>query len=334
MGEESKEKKENKGNIVYFWLKKGLGEIILKRVVSVSLGSSNRDHKVRVKLLGEDIEISRVGVDGDFERALELLTTLDGEVDAIGLGGIDVYVYVAKKRYAFEDGLKLLKAVKKTPVVDGSGLKNTLERKTVKNLVRETDLIKPGSKVMMVSAADRFGMAEALAEAGCEMTFGDLIFAAGIPYPINTLEELEQIAKKILPELVKMPFEMLYPVGDKQDKIDRKKAEKFEPYYKNADILAGDFHLIKRFLPPRLDGQIILTNTTTSNDVSMLKECGAGYLITSTPELEGRSFGTNVIEAALVALIGKHAEEITADDYNNILDELDFKPRILKFVGK
>lgn len=302
----------------------------MRKVVSVSLGSSSRDHKVRAQLLGEDFEISRVGVDGDYERALDLLTRLDGKVDAIGLGGIDVYVYVAKKRYAFEDGLKLMNAVKKTPVVDGSGLKNTLERKTVQSLVSETNLIQPGAKVMMVSAADRFGMAEALAEAGCEMTFGDLIFAAGIPYPINTVEELEQIARKLLPELVKLPFKMLYPVGDKQDKLDKKKAEKFEPYYKNADILAGDFHLIKRFLPPRLDGQIILTNTTTSKDVTMLKECGAGYLITSTPELEGRSFGTNVMEAVLVALIGKRPEETTADDYNKILEELDFRPRILK----
>ena len=37
-----------------------------------------------------------------------------------------------KHRYALRDGLRLLEAAKMTPVVDGSGLKNTLEREAVR----------------------------------------------------------------------------------------------------------------------------------------------------------------------------------------------------------
>ena len=59
------------------------------------------------------------------------LKELDGTVDAIGLGGIDVYLYAGTDRYALRDGLRLLDAVKITPVVDGSGLKNTLERNAI-----------------------------------------------------------------------------------------------------------------------------------------------------------------------------------------------------------
>lgn len=65
----------------------------------------------------------------------------------------------------------------------------------------------------MVSSVDRFGMAEAMSELGCDVTFGDLIFAAGIPYPIKTVEELEELANKLLPEITKMPFHMIYPTG-------------------------------------------------------------------------------------------------------------------------
>ncbi|MDD4767799.1 MAG: quinate 5-dehydrogenase, partial [Desulfotomaculaceae bacterium] len=36
----------------------------MKRVVSVSLGSSRRDHKVNIELLGEKLEIARRGTDG------------------------------------------------------------------------------------------------------------------------------------------------------------------------------------------------------------------------------------------------------------------------------
>ena len=102
----------------------------------MSLGSSTRDHKAQAELLGEQFEISRLGTDGDFKKAIRVLKDLDGKVDAIGLGGIglggiDIYLYAGKKRYAIKDALKLVRAVKETPVVDGSGLKNTLERQTI-----------------------------------------------------------------------------------------------------------------------------------------------------------------------------------------------------------
>lgn len=303
---------------------------ILKRVVSVSLGSSKRDHKVIVDLLGEKVEISRVGTDGDFNRALDMLRELDGKVDAIGLGGIDVYLYVRQKRYAIQDGLRLMDAVKVTPVVDGSGLKNTLEREVVRILARETTLIKEGTRVLMVSSVDRFGMAEALAEAGCEMTFGDLIFTAGIPYAIKTMDELEEIATRILPEITKMPFHMIYPTGKKQESQDESKVKQFANFYHDADVIAGDFHLIRRFMPAGMSGQTILTNTTTSADIEFLKEKGVGTLVTTTPEYEGRSFGTNVMEAAMVAIMNKKLDQITAQDYLDLLHKLDFRPRITR----
>ncbi|HBQ28598.1 MAG TPA: quinate 5-dehydrogenase, partial [Desulfotomaculum sp.] len=61
-----------------------------------------------------------------------------------------------------------------------------------------------------------------------------------------------------------------------------------------------------------------------------LREKGAGHLVTTTPEFQGRSFGTNVIEAVMVALLQKPWPEITPEDYLNLLKQLDFKPRILK----
>lgn len=302
----------------------------MKKVVSVSLGSSRRDHKVQVEFLGEQFEISRMGTDGDFNRALEVLRELDGKVDAIGLGGIDVYLYVRQKRYAIHDGLKLVEAVKMTPVVDGSGLKNTLEREVVRILAENTGLLKKGMRVLMVSSLDRFGMAEALYDMGCDMTYGDLIFTMGMTYPIKTVAELEDIANRTLPDLVKMPFQMLYPTGKKQESQDEDKVQKFAGYYYEADVIAGDFHLIRRFMPAGMNGQTILTNTTTRDDVEFLRDKGVGTLVTTTPEYEGRSFGTNVIEAAMVAILGKPLERIAAKDYVELLRRLNFQPRILR----
>jgi hypothetical protein len=297
-----------------------------KRVVSVSLGSSSRDHRAQVDLLGERFDIERVGMNGSIDRALAKLRALDGRVDAIGLGGIDVYLYAGTQRYALRDGLRLLEAVKTTPVVDGSGLKNTLEREAVGYLTSELGMKLAGKRVLMVSALDRFGMAQALVAAGAEVIFGDFIFALDLDKPVHGLAEFEEMARKYLPDACKLPFQFFYPTGKKQD---RPPQPKYPEYYDDAEIIAGDFHFMRQFMPDRLDGKMVLTNTLTARDVEELRLRGVTSLVTTTPDFGGRSFGTNVVEAALIALLGKKWSDVTPDDYARMLGELHLRPRVI-----
>ena len=301
---------------------------IMKRVVSVSIGSSTRDHSVNTELLGIPFEISRRGTDGDLRKAKEVLKELDGEVDAIGLGGLDVYLYSKTKRYAMRDGLKLLQLVEHTPVVDGSGLKNTLEREVIKMLANDERIPLKGKKVLMVCALDRFGMAGALEEAGAKVTYGDLIFSLNLDQPILSLDELAERADKLLPDFCKLPISMLYPTGKKQADIEPTPLT--DKYYQDAEIIAGDFLFIRRHLPDRLEGKTIITNTVTSKDLDELRKRGVTYLVTTTPEFNGRSFGTNVMEAVMLAILGKKWEEVEPQDYLDLIKRLEFKPRVVK----
>jgi hypothetical protein len=297
----------------------------MKTIVSVSLGSSTRDHRVVVDWLGESFDISRIGFDGSIDRAIEKLHELDGRVDAIGLGGIDVYLYAGKKRYALRDGLRMLEAVKQTPVVDGSGLKNTLERETVRYLQDNGVVDFRGLPVLMVSALDRFGMAQALVAAGARVTFGDFIFALGLDKPVTSLAEFEELAERYLPDACKLPFQFFYPTGKKQDRAPE---PKFPQYYEAAAVIAGDFHFIRQHMPESLAGKVVLTNTVTEKNIDELRERGASTLVTSTPNLGGRSFGTNVMEAALLAKLGKRWDAVSETDYLELLHLLRFTPRI------
>lgn len=299
----------------------------MKRVVGVSIGSSSRDHRVEISFLGERVSIERRGTDGDLRRAAEIIRELDGKVDAFGLGGMDLYIFAGGRRYAFRDALKIARAARVTPVVDGSGLKNSLERWVVRYLREETDIPIDGRKVLMVSAADRFGMAEALTEAGCRMVFGDLIFALGLPFPLHSLVTLGRLARVIAPIVTRLPFKMLYPTGEKQ----KESVPKFDRFFREAEIIAGDWHFIHRYMPSDLTGKGILTNTVTPENVRTLQERGAAFLVTPTPDLDGRSFGTNVIEAALVAVSGRRPESLTAEDYLHLLEQMEFRPRIERF---
>lgn len=300
----------------------------MKRVVSVSIGSSTRDHSVTTELLGIPFEISRRGTDGDLRKAKEVLKELDGKVDAIGLGGLDVYLYSKTKRYALRDGLKLLQLVEHTPVVDGSGLKNTLEREVIRMLADDERIPLKGKKVLMVCALDRFGMAGALEEAGAKVTYGDLIFSLDLDQPILSLDELAERADKLLPDFCKLPISMLYPTGKKQAAIEPTPLT--DKYYQDAEIIAGDFLFIRRHLPDHLEGKTIITNTVTSQDLDELRKRGVTYLVTTTPEFNGRSFGTNVMEAVMLAILGKKWDEVEPQDYLDLIKRLDFKPRIVK----
>jgi hypothetical protein len=299
----------------------------VKRVVSVSLGSSSRDHRARVNFLGEEFDIARVGMDGKLAAAIAKVHELDGNVDAIGLGGIDVYLYAGRHRYALRDGLRLLEAAKVTPIVDGSGLKNTLEREAVRFMQDELSIDLRGKRVLMVSALDRFGMAQALVDAGADVLFGDFIFALDKDMPVHDLHEFERMAEKYLPDACKLPFQFFYPTGKKQEKPPE---PKYPQYYHDAEIIAGDFHFMRQFMPERLDDKIILTNTVTQDNVEELTARGIRMLITTTPDLGGRSFGTNVLEAALLALLGKAWSEVVPADYERVLHELALKPRVVK----
>ncbi len=294
------------------------------RVVSVSLGSAQRDHIAHTTLLGRAFSIERRGTDGDLKKARETIAELDGKVAAIGLGGIDLYVVAGAKRYIMRDAAKLAKAAKITPVVDGSGLKDTLERETVRRLQREGLVDWHNKNVLVVSAVDRFGMAEELVSAGANCTFGDFLFNLGLNFPIHTLRAVRRLGALVLPIATKLPFKMLYPTGDKQNDIVESAPHRKQ--MEAADIIAGDFLLIRRYLPPRLDGKTILTNTTTQSDVELLKERGLSRLITTTPEFGGRSFGTNVMEGVFAALGARSPQEYAA-----LLEKLAWQPRVVEF---
>jgi len=295
----------------------------MKKAVSVSLGSKSRDKKVITTLLGEEVSIKRIGTDGDEEKAYQLYCELDGKVDAFGVGGIDLYIHALKRDYPLYAGLKLVRDVKTTPVVDGGGLKATLEARIMQDVEKQLgDIIQPKT-VLLVAGLTRGGMSKSFINAGYKLTFADLMFGLGIPIAINTVPMANFAATILLPIVGRMPIKMLYPTGEKQLEV----VPKYEKYYAASKVIAGDWLYIMQHAPDDLSGKVIVTNTTTEADVTFLKDRGVHFLVTTTPVLDGRSFGTNMFEAALVAAAGKN-RPLTTPELAQIIDQLNLKAQI------
>lgn len=295
----------------------------MKRAISISLGSSTRDKKVEVDLLGERVVIERVGTDGDEVAAREMFRDLDGKVDAFGVGGIDLGVGTPWKKYPLHAAVKLVQDVKITPYVDGGGLKDTLETRVMHYVEQQLgDQIQPKT-AFLVAGITRYGMTMSFINAGYECVFGDLMFGLDIPIALRGIKLVENVARMLLPIVGRMPLSMLYPTGEKQLEV----TPKYEKHYQGNTVTAGDWLYIKSHLPEDMTDKIIVTNTTTPEDVELLKARGVKYLVTTTPVMDGRSFGTNMLEAALVAAAGK-GRTLTVEELNQIIDELGIKPQI------
>lgn len=300
----------------------------MKHVVSVSLGTSKRDKRSEATLLGESFVIERRGTDGDLARFARTFSELDGKVDALGVGGADIWVVVGSRRYAFRQIARLVAGATRTPVVDGSGLKHTLERETIRTLQREGTVDFRGKRVLMVSAVDRFGMAQALVEAGAQTVFGDILFGAGLPIPLRRYAQVETLGRLLLPVVTRLPFKWFYPTGEKQEQRSPKHAR----YFDEADVVCGDWHYIRRYAPDRLTGKTIITQTLRKPDLEWLAQAGAARAIATTPVLGGETFATNVMEGVVVALLGRRPEALAEGDYLDTLARLGWKPSVLELT--
>jgi hypothetical protein len=270
----------------------------MKRAISISLGSSQRNKRATIRFKDEEILIERIGTDGDVARARQTYLDLDGKVDAFGVGGVDLYLRLDEREYPLHAALKLVEGVTKTPLCDGRGLKHTLER-------RVFDLARPElgdvhfKQGFVPLAVDRQGLATAVAEVCDQTVFGDLMVALALPIPLYGLPAFKRLARIMLPIVSYFPMSLIF--------YGRGGAEhepKYIKYFEGSDLIAGDFLFMRKYMPARLDSKMV-TNTTTEDNIALLKERGVKTVITTTPRHDGRSFGTNMMEAALTAYAGR-----------------------------
>lgn len=296
----------------------------MKKVVSISLGSSRRDHEAIADLLGHRVRIQRIGVDGDFERARALFLELDGKVDAFGMGGCEFGINFNDRYYRLRSVAPLIKGIK-TPVVDGSGFRGVVERSMAGFVTNKLADSIESKRVLCCVASARYDLVLGFHESGFAVKFGDPGFILGLPIGSTSFWLAKLAGRVFIPLVVRAPFSWLYPTGTKQ----HSNKPRFKSWFDWATIIADDFLYIRRYLPEQIDGKIIVTNTTTREDQEMLRQRGAKYLVTSTPILDGRSFGTNVLEAALTAVAGKF-RQLSRNEMQLAIKEAGIQPQITR----
>lgn len=256
-------------------------------VVSVSLGPSRRDRSFVVRLGGEALHVRRIGCDGCYRKALAVISALDGQVGAIGLGGINFGYRLGGMRWPMPGAERLRRAARRTPLLDGSTFKDAVEPQTVGLLP-----VRSG-RALAVSALDRPAVAQALAAAGFAVRVGDAWFALGLPL-FPDLAAFRRLARAGMPFLRHLPLRTVY--GGRGEKAARSACA--------FDVVWGEIGLLRR-RPVALGGVSLVTSSVRRDDVEWLRCSGVRRVIAASPPVAGEGFGANVWEAAITALAGR-----------------------------
>ncbi|MGC8734748.1 MAG: quinate 5-dehydrogenase [bacterium] len=275
------------------------------KIVSLSLGSSKRNKFTNLQFENFEIYLARLGVDGDYHLLKKLIKKLqDSDIDAIGLGGTDLFLFIEDKKYIIKDSYELAKLSIKKSIFDGSIIKNIIEKKIIQGLI-DQKIINNNQTVLQVSSLDRFSAVKTFIENNFKILIGDLIFALKIDKIIYNINELKNIANILLQDVLNLPFYLLYPIGKKQEEeIDKTIYKKISKYIDKIDIISGDFHYIKK-LGNLVKDKIIITNTLTEKDIENLINFKVRKIITLSIYLDNRSFGANVLESLIGSIINK-----------------------------
>jgi predicted amino acid dehydrogenase len=298
----------------------------MKKIVIIHTG--NEEGSATASFLGQEIHVQRLGCGGDAERAARLIAHYDGQVDAIGLEGMPIYLRLGPAHRLHIIGAALAAASNQTPVVDGAGVRDMLERWSITLANRAQPGIFSQKRILMVPGLNHDGLALALGRHGAAIRYADPLVYFGLPNVpgVGSRQTLAQAAEPTLEQLKQMSFRSIMPMPGMCGPPVASGA------FMWADILAGDMGTIRRYAPDTLQHKIVVVESATEEDLADLRRRGASIVVALLPSIVPgagmRSWSAAATEALLVAVRQSPDLPLTEDTYLDMLAGVEWMPEI------
>ncbi|MBP6699719.1 MAG: hypothetical protein KA135_00645 [Halioglobus sp.] len=298
----------------------------MKRIVSVSLGPRSLDASFKARFLGQEFKVRRIGTDNDLKAAQSLVAEWRDRVDALGLGMVRDHYWVGTNHFVQRDTAKLEQMAGDTLVSTGARLREIVQEWSLRAAQVELGNFFNNAKVLFFSGCTNYRLASVMAEYTGNFAFADPVLQLGIPRLLHSLQALElyaagsQPVRRFSPEGVALPS--LAPARLLNQFL-------LKQAVRDADVIVAPYHQLERYGPGELDGKAVLTSTISPERLQALKDRGVRVVLDCSIQLFEQTVGLNVVEAMILAALGKPAAQIGHDDYLEIFTSLDLKPRIL-----
>ena len=302
----------------------------MKEIVSVSLGSSRSDYEFTVKFLGQDFRVRRFGADSDFDKATALLREWETKAEAIGLGMVRDHYTVGTRRFEDPNTARLQAAVTRVPVTTGATIRGLLHEWAVRHVQLELGNYFTNARVLFLSGFMNYRLAQVLGEYTPNLVFADPVMELGIPKLLNSLGALELYAAGT------SSVRNWDPPKELADAVQRNDWNRYvlRKAMQKATVVVAPYSQLESMTLEELGGKIIVTSAISEDRLKFLKDNGVEAIIDGTPHVLDRVVGLNIIDAMIIAHLGKPPEEILYDDYFEIIENLKVVPRIMYPSGK
>jgi hypothetical protein len=174
----------------------------MKKVVTVTLGSSKKDFEFKTKFLGQEFSVQRFGADKDSSKAWELMRRQQANADAIALSDMPDHYHVGLRTVVNKKSQRLMQVVTRVPVTTGASLRRLLQVRAVRYVQKELGHYFNNNLVLFLSGMRNYDMAVALSDYTKNLSFADPVFHAASPVLLGSLDQLELFAKgkELLPD--------------------------------------------------------------------------------------------------------------------------------------
>jgi len=298
----------------------------MKKILMLHLGDD--EEIATISFLNHAIEIRRLGTGGDPDRAGACIAEYDGKVDAIALEGFTAQLKLGAESRVHAIGAALKSATAQTPIVDGGGVRDGLERWAVMLADRAQPGIFAEKIVLMTPGLNHAGLIDELNKHSRTIRYADPFVFFNLPdFPlVGSKQTLERAAGLTLDRLHDAPFRRLHPLAGTPN------AHRPESPFHSADILAGDIGAIRRYAPALLERKTIVVEYATAEDLEDLRERGVSIVVTLMPSLDGKGelgrWSAATIEAVFAALRPDPTVPLSEDTYLDLMANLDWTPAI------
>jgi len=300
----------------------------MKKVVTVTLGSSKKDFEFKTKFLGQEFSVQRLGADKDSSKAWELMRRQQANADAIALSDMVDHYHVGLRTVVNKKSQRLMQVVTRVPVTTGASLRRLLQVRAIRYVQKELGHYFNNNLVLFLSGMRNYDMAVALSEHTRNLSFADPVFQAGSPLLLGSLEQLEIFAKgkELLPDIV--PGDFLKSVlGTLKNKIVANAVAK-------SHVIVGTFREIQAVSSSgNLEGKTLITSAVDDEALGFFTRHKVNLVVDVSPKLFDRVVGISTITAMILAATGKEEAELSDHDFEEIINELDIKPRLLHPTG-
>ena len=304
----------------------------MKQVVSISLGPKTADFELDTEFLGHAFSVRRLGTDGDLNEMLDLLLQWDGKADAIGLGSMKFPNAIGPK-HVLERRAEKIRALSErvnTPVTMGSALRSVVHEWAIRHVEFVFGNYFDNARVFFFSGLANHKIARILNEFTDNMIFADPILENGIGKFIKSVRDLELYASGIHEVLKWFPGKKfsasLMPVRLWNIHLMKKALQQ-------AQVIVVPHYDFYRYLEntglEELGRKIIITSCAYEDRVTFLQERGVDAIIDTAPKVLEKVVGLNVLEAMMLAALGKKQNQIIDDDILEIICDQNMAPRVV-----